>query len=167
MADRNNLPPTYTVRSGRRVDADGNAEYGVQMYYRKPFSTQGRKTWMLDGCSGDFKSIGGLVVAPPSIHPDSGAAYEVLLDLPIVERPEFILSLPVVPTKAKSADGASPDDGLIDTTNRNDDMCSYIGTARNKLALTEMECLALCLRRNDRYTKGPRSRKSRIGANAI
>ncbi len=148
--DRNGLPPTYTVRSGRRT------EYGVQMYYRGKATTQGRKTWMLDGCTGDFKSEGGLVVHPPSIHPDSGEAYELLLDLPLAQRPEFILSLPQVPKEGKSASGEPIEDGLVDG-NRNDDMVSLIGKYRKKLPdFTEPMCLALMLEANEtRYVKGP------------
>jgi hypothetical protein len=150
--DRNGLPPTYTVRSGRRLREDGSPEFGVQMYFRG--SGKSRK-WILDGCSGDFKSIGGLVVAPPSIHPDSGEAYEVLLDLPIADRPDMLLALPTADGKEKSA-GQTSEEGLIETDNRNDDMCSFIGKIRKQVAgLGEPECLVICLHRNERYAKGP------------
>lgn len=147
--DRNGLPATYTVRTGRRP------EFGVQMYFKGAFSTQGRKTWKLDGCTGDFKSLGGLVVHPPSIHPDSGEAYEILCDVPIVPRPEFILSLPTADGKDK-ANGQTNADGLIETEGRNTDMCSFIGKIRKQIdCLGEPECLQICLARNDRYAKGP------------
>lgn len=146
--DRNGLPPTYTVRSGRRP------EFGVQMYYRGHVTTQGRKTWKLDGCNGDFKSDGGLVVHPPSIHPDTGLAYEVLLDLPIANRPDALLTLPTADGKEKSQ---ANDDGLIEC-NRNDDMCSFIGKVRSQIAqLSEAACLDICFNRNDQYAKGPLS----------
>jgi hypothetical protein len=150
--DRNGLPATYSVRSGRRFKEDGSPEFGVQMYYRGSCSC---RTWMLDGCTGDFKSKGGLVVAPPSIHPDGGEAYEVLLDLPLVSCPEFILSLPTADGKEKAA-GQTNGDGLIETENRNDDMCSFIGKIRKRVAdLGEPECGVICLHRNERYAKGP------------
>lgn len=152
--DRNGLPATYSVRSGRRVKEDGSPEFGVQMYYRGHTTTQGRKTWKLDGCSGDFKSDGGLVVHPPSIHPDSGEAYEVLCDLPIVDRPEFILSLPTVENKSSAAQPA--DDGLIECDNRNDDICSFVGKVRKQIAkLSEPACIDICRHRNEQYAKGP------------
>lgn len=145
--DRNGLPPTYTVRSGRRP------EFGVQMYYRGHITTQGRKTWKLDGCSGDFKSDGGLVVHPPSIHPDSGEAYELLLDLPIADRPESLLTLPTLEGKEKS--GQTNGAGLIEC-NRNEDMCSFIGKVRKQIAqLSEAACLDICFHRNEQYAKGP------------
>jgi Bifunctional DNA primase/polymerase, N-terminal len=152
--DRNGLPPTYTVRSGRRIGADGQPEYGVQMYYSDPFSTQGRKNWKLDGCTGDFKSIGGLVVAAGSIHVDSGEVYEVLCDLPIVRRPEFLLALPTAEGKDKST-GQANDAGLIEG-NRNDEMCSFVGKIRKQIAqLNEAACLDICCHRNEQYAKGP------------
>lgn len=152
--DRNGLPPTYTVRSGRRLTADGQPEFGAQMYYSGSFSTQGRKTWKLDGCSGDFKSIGGLVVAPPSIHPDSGERYEVLLDLPVVHRPEMLLGLPLAKEQQPSAPGSSSI-GEIDTDNRNDEMVKFVGIVRHASRISELECLSLCMARNERYKKGP------------
>jgi Bifunctional DNA primase/polymerase, N-terminal/AAA domain len=138
--DRNGLPPTYTVRSGRRP------EFGVQMVYKGPIVSS---RWELDGCSGDIKSIGGLVVAPPSIHPDSGEAYVVLEDLPIALTPDAVKQLKKVTTERTDAGG-------IDTDNRNDEMCSFIGSIRKHTAnMGEPECLVVCLQRNERYTKGP------------
>lgn len=138
--DRNGLPPTYTVRSGRRP------EFGVQMYYRGPIPTS---RWDLDGCSGDVKSIGGLVVAPPSIHPDSGEAYAVLEPLAIAPTPDAVRQLKKVVAERTDAGG-------IDTDNRNQEMCSFIGTIRKHTAdMSEPECLVVCLQRNERYVKGP------------
>ena len=56
--DRNGLPVTYAVRSGRRD------EYGVQSYYRGTLP-DGR--FELDGARGDIKSAGGLVLAAGDI----------------------------------------------------------------------------------------------------
>jgi Bifunctional DNA primase/polymerase, N-terminal/AAA domain len=147
--DRNALPPTYTVHSGRRP------EYGAQMYYRRKggVTTQGRKTFRLDGVTGDFKSQGGLVVHPPSIHPESGAAYQLACDLSLADCPEFILSLPTA--DGEKAKGQTNEAGLLDC-NRNDDMCSFVNKIRKQIAgLSDPECLTLCLIRNDRYAKGP------------
>jgi Bifunctional DNA primase/polymerase, N-terminal/AAA domain len=111
---RNGLPETFTVRSGRRP------EFGVQMYYRGPISTS---RWELDGCSGDIKSIGGLVVASPSVHP-SGERYQVLADLAIVPTPDVVKQLKkVLEQKAQAPDG------LI-TENRNQALVSRIGKFR-------------------------------------
>jgi len=138
--DRNGLPPTYTVRSGRRP------EFGVQMVYQGPTASS---RWELDGCSGDIKSIGGLVVAPPSIHPDSGEAYAVLEPLAIAPTPDAVKQLKKVVAQRTEAGG-------IDTDNRNQEMCSFIGSIRKHTAdMGEPECLVVCLQRNERYAKGP------------
>ena len=138
--DRNGLPPTYTVRSGRRP------EFGVQMVYKGPITST---RWALDGCTGDIKSIGGLVVAPPSIHPDSGEAYAILENLPIAPTPDVVKQLKKVVAERTDAGG-------IDTDNRNNEMCSFIGSIRKHTAnMGEPECLVICLTRNERYTKGP------------
>jgi hypothetical protein len=105
--------------------------------------------WELDGCSGDIKSIGGLVVAPPSIHPDSGEAYAVLEPLAIAPTPDVVKQLKKVVAERTEAGG-------IDTDNRNQEMCSFIGSIRKHTAdMGEPECLVVCLQRNERYTKGP------------
>lgn len=138
--DRNGLPATYAVRSGRRP------EFGVQMYYKGPVASS---RWELDGCSGDIKSIGGLVVAPPSIHPDSGEAYAVLESLAIAPTPDVVKQLKQVVAERTNGGG-------IDTDNRNDEMCSFIGKVRKHTAdMSEPECLVVCLQRNERYAKGP------------
>ena len=144
--DRNGLPPTYTVRSGRRFKEDGSPEFGAQMYYRGPLDSS---KWELDGCSGDIKSLGGFVVAPPSIHPDSGEAYAVLEPLAIAPTPDVVKQLKKVVAQQTDAGG-------IDTDNRNDEMCSFIGKVRKQIAnLNEPTCLDICRHRNEQYTKGP------------
>lgn len=84
--DRNGLPPTYTVHTGRR---DG--EYGVHMYYAGAMDDV--QTWELDGCSGQIKSVGGYVMGAGSIHPDSGEKYEVIDDSPLAPLPSIISNL--------------------------------------------------------------------------
>lgn len=146
--DRNGLPPTYTVRTGRRT------EFGIQMYYSGTIKIQGRKTWRLDGVTGDFRGDGQLVVHPPSIHPESGEEYQVVCDLPIVPKPDMILALPTVEGKERTT-AQTNQEGLI-VGNRNEDLCSFIGIVRKHTSgLDEETCLALCLHRNERYEKGP------------
>jgi hypothetical protein len=69
------IPRTYTVHTGRRTS------YGVQMYFKGTMASSGAKKWMLGGCTGEIKSIGGYVVGAGSIHPDSGECYEVTCEL--------------------------------------------------------------------------------------
>ncbi len=136
---RNGLPQTYCVRSGRRP------EFGVQMYFKGPVPDSKLD---LDGVRGDIKSAGGLVVAPPSIHPDTGEQYVVLVDAPIAPTPEFVKHL-------KKTQDVQTALGGIETDSRNSEMCSHIGKLRKQMVLTEPECLHLCLIRNEQYTKGP------------
>lgn len=137
---RNGLPITYMVRSGRRP------EFGVQLLYRGAIAGM---RFTLDGVSGDIKSVGGLVVAPPSIHPDSGEAYTVISDAPLAPTPEVIRQL-------KQTAATKTEHGGIETESRNAELCSFIGTIRKHThSLDEPTCLALCLERNDQYAKGP------------
>ncbi|MGC2793151.1 MAG: bifunctional DNA primase/polymerase, partial [Candidatus Sulfotelmatobacter sp.] len=74
--DRNNVPATYTVRSGSRP------ELKIHMYFRGAIRDIG--IWELDGCSGQVKSLGGYVLAAGSEalhgekHDKPGAPYEVI-----------------------------------------------------------------------------------------
>jgi len=79
--DRNGLPVTYTVRSGRRD------EYGVQSYYAGGLK-DGK--FLIDGVSGEIKSLGGLVMAAGNIHPGTKEAYYVLVDAPVAPVPAII-----------------------------------------------------------------------------
>ena len=79
---RNNLPVTYTVRTGRRTS------YAVQMYFRGAMECNGK--WELDGCSGEIRSAGGLVMSVGNIHPDTGESYQLLTDAPLAPRPAII-----------------------------------------------------------------------------
>jgi len=79
----NNLPETFTVRTGRR-DA-----FGVQMYYSGAIASSGSAGFKLGNVVGEIKSIGGYVVGVGSVHP-SGELYAVLTDKPIVPLPDHI-----------------------------------------------------------------------------
>ena len=79
--DRNGLPVTYTVRSGRRP------EFGVQSYYAGSLK-DGK--FELDGVTGEIKSLGGLVLAAGCIHPDSKERYYVLENAPLAPVPSII-----------------------------------------------------------------------------
>lgn len=71
---RNSIPETYAVRTGRRFSKEGAPQYGVQLYFAGTMGDVG--TFHLDGCSGQVKSLGGLVMAEGNVHPDTGLAYE-------------------------------------------------------------------------------------------
>jgi hypothetical protein len=82
---RNGVPETYAVRTGRRP------EFGVQMYFAGRMADVG--VFRLDGCSGQVKSQGGYVMAAGSIHPDSGEKYTVICDAPVAPLPDVARNL--------------------------------------------------------------------------
>ncbi len=112
--DRNGLPPTYTVRSGRRP------EFGVQSYYAG--SLKDRK-FELDGVTGEIKSEGGLVLAAGDIHPDTKETYFVLVDAPLAPVPEVIER-----SRYRKPLSEALDSGGIITENRNMTLASIAGS---------------------------------------
>jgi hypothetical protein len=118
---RNNLPVTYTVRTGGRPD------FRVQMYFRGATECNGK--WELDGCSGEIRSMGGLCVAAGSIHPDSGETYQVLVDAPLAPRPA-VIEQAVKQAEAVARVPRAP--GQLITENRNMALTSEIGKFRDR-----------------------------------
>jgi P4 family phage/plasmid primase-like protien len=72
------LPPTLAVRTGRR------SSYGVQYHYSGETNSS---PYEADGVSGEVRSGNLYGMAPGSIHPETGKAYEVIADLPIAPFP--------------------------------------------------------------------------------
>lgn len=77
------LPATLTAESGR---GDGGKHY----YLRRPF---GRLTSRHLPAGVDLKTSRGYVVAPPSIHPDSGQPYRWADESPIADPPAWLADL--------------------------------------------------------------------------
>jgi len=78
------LPETRTHLTGR----------GLPHYiyaYPKNGSRYGNRAFKKMGF--DIRGIGGQVVAPGSIHPDTGRAYTILKDIPMAPAPEWLLEL--------------------------------------------------------------------------
>lgn len=81
------LPDTRTHQTGSRTRhflyqyPDDGKVYGCRSFKR------GKQTIC------DIKGFGGQVVAPGSIHPETGKPYIVLKDIPIVPAPEWLLEL--------------------------------------------------------------------------
>jgi hypothetical protein len=75
------LPPTLTVNTGGEIG-------GLHIYYR-----MGAGPWrpkLVDGV--DLKAHDtGYLVAPPSIHPDTGRRYEWANDLSIADAPDWLI----------------------------------------------------------------------------
>ena len=86
-AENGSLPNTLITVSGR---CDG----GIHRYYRRP---PGKLTAKNLGPGYDIKDHSGYVVAPPSIHPDSGQPY-MAVDAEIAHPPRWLTDLIV--TKA-------------------------------------------------------------------
>ncbi|MBC8392396.1 MAG: bifunctional DNA primase/polymerase, partial [Deltaproteobacteria bacterium] len=78
------LPETRTHQTG-----SGTPHYVYQYPQNgKRYGCRSLKKWGFD-----IRGIGGQVVAPGSIHPDTGKPYTVLKDLPIAPAPQWLLGL--------------------------------------------------------------------------
>jgi len=137
--DRNGLPVTYSVRSGRRD------EYGVQSYY---LGTLPDGRFELDGVKGDIKSAGGLVLAAGDIHPVTGEAYYVLEDAPLAPVPAIVDQ-----SRARQQVSATLEGGDI-TENRNLAMTSILGKMRDA-GLSDELLRDYAIRTNEARMKPP------------
>lgn len=81
------LPATLTAASGR---GDGGRHY----YFTRPFGKLSSKH-LPHGV--DLKTSSGYVVAPPSVHPDTGGRYVWADESPIAPPPAWLADLLVVP----------------------------------------------------------------------
>lgn len=109
---RSGLPETYTVRTGKRREKNGNPVCGLHLYYSGAMS--GSEKFDFAGGSGDIQSNGDYVMAAGSIHPVSGEEYIVLCDIPVAPLPEMIKSLEMktrrhTPKKREHTQGAAMD----------------------------------------------------------
>ncbi len=75
------LPPTLTIRTGRR------SSYGVQFHFLGDGPQGG---FDLNGCHGEVRCLKGnqYGMFAGSIHPDTGCAYEIVVDAPLALWPE-------------------------------------------------------------------------------
>lgn len=137
--DRNGLPVTYAVRSGRRP------EFGVQSYYLGGLK-EGK--FELDGVRGDIKSAGGLVLAAGCIHPDSGETYYVLVDALLAPVPAIVDA-----SRVRKPIPATLDGGDI-TENRNTAMASILGKLR-EAGLSDDLLRDYAIRTNEARMKPP------------
>jgi hypothetical protein len=114
--ERNNLPETLVVQTGR----DGDA--GFHLYFSGARPTT---VFELDGVTGELKGEGGYVVGPGSIHP-SLKKYTIVNDAPIAPFPAEVF-----PAKTKSEKESLPGT-LVPTSQRNGRLTSLAGTLRNQ-----------------------------------
>lgn len=78
------IPRTHIVRSGKRK------ALGVHIYFSP--SMPGCN-FDLGGVTGQIKSVGGYVLAPPSIHPITNDKYELLIKDPPAPLPDWVRAL--------------------------------------------------------------------------
>ncbi|WP_419659687.1 hypothetical protein Dvar_00120 [Desulfosarcina variabilis str. Montpellier] len=76
-------PNTYTVETGSG---------GRHLYFQYPKAgNYGNRACKAQGF--DIRGTGGQVVAPGSIHPDTGKPYRIVKDIPMVPAPQWLLDL--------------------------------------------------------------------------
>ena len=138
--ERNGLPTSYTVRTGRRDD------YGVQTYYSGIRNST--LHWEHDGASGDVKSAGGYVMAAGCIHPDSGEAYEVLTDAPLAPMPDLVRTI-----QGRKLERVVDGEGFISEW-RNDAMIRILGKMR-EAGLTDDLIRDYAIRTNEQRMRPP------------
>jgi hypothetical protein len=143
---RNNLPVTYTVRTGRRTS------YAVQMYFRGAMECNGK--WELDGCSGEIRSAGGLVMSVGNIHPDTGESYQILVDAPLAPRPAIIQqAVQQAKVKRPTAPG-EPLPMLGKGDGRHPLMMTKLGKA-HQAGFSEQEAIGILMALNDERFSDP------------
>lgn len=78
------VPETYTVQTGSGTP---------HCYFKYPQDGEkyGNKSFPKQGF--DIRGIGGQVVAPGSIHPDTGMPYRVVKDIPMAPAPNWLLDI--------------------------------------------------------------------------
>lgn len=75
-------PPTYTIKTAK----------GYHLYYRYPPANGAEYHNVGNKVEGyDIRGLGGQVVGPGSIHPDTGITYEIYRDIPIADPPKWML----------------------------------------------------------------------------
>jgi hypothetical protein len=82
--NRWDLPETYTVRTG-----NGGRHY----YFKYPSDGDDYRCRAKKDLGFDIRANGGVVVAPGSIHPDTGEEYTVEIDKPYNEAPQWLLDM--------------------------------------------------------------------------
>jgi Bifunctional DNA primase/polymerase, N-terminal/AAA domain/Primase C terminal 1 (PriCT-1) len=138
------LPPTFTVRTGRRP------EFGLQFHFEGVLPDMGE--FQLDGCSGQIKSEGGYVMMPGSIHPDTGETYQVWADVPLAPIPDVVRNLRTVKREALNPDGTMQK--VPEGAGRHAALMSFAGTLRNK-GFDRDAILAQLIPANDAMCEAP------------
>ena len=119
-AEIGNIPATLKARSGKK---------GIH-YYFAPDGEPIKRTIKIQGKSLDLLGDGGYVVAPPSVHPETGRAYKWLRERDPVRLPKSIRNLIA---KGRSKKGLSPRlPTIIREGSRDTWLTSAAGTMRRR-----------------------------------
>ena len=116
------LPPTLKARSGKK---------GVHYYYMPDDGEPIRRSIKLQGDALDLLSEGGYVVAPPSIHPETGKAYKWLNEREPIDLPKKIRRML---GESKNRGPAPPLPDVIPEGQRDDLLTSLAGSMRRRNA---------------------------------
>ena len=124
-ADKLNLPATFTVstRPGR-----------FQFWYRQPDGARSKCTAGVLGPQLDTRGDGGYVIAPPSIHHETGKPYRVVKDIPWSLAPIELLE----PRKTPASQQSVTDSDTIPKGRRHQTMLSIAGALRARRLSPEM-----------------------------
>jgi hypothetical protein len=120
-----NLPDTFTVatRPGR-----------FQYWFRHPDSARSKCTASVLAPQLDTRGDGGYVIAPPSIHHETGKPYRVLKNLPWAPAPVELLE----PKKSSASQHPATDGDAIPKGRRHQTMLSIAGALRARRLSPEM-----------------------------
>lgn len=140
MRERN-IPMTFAVRSGSRP------AFKVHLYFQG-CGGESFNGWTDGEYGGDLRATWGHVMAPGSIHPESGEPYTVLWDVPLAPVPDWVRSLKAH-RKERVVDPTAPI-----TEWRNDAMIRILGKMRADGADDEM-IRAFAMRTNETRIQPP------------
>ena len=140
MRERN-IPMTFAVRTGKRP------QYRVQLHFQG-CGGESFNGWTDGDFGGDLRATWGHVMAPGSIHPESGEPYAVLWDVPLAPVPAWVRGLKAH-RKERVLDPAAPI-----TEWRNDAMIRILGKMRADGADDEM-IRSFAIRTNETRVQPP------------
>jgi hypothetical protein len=144
------LPETFTVRSSpgkghyyfRQTDAS------IAMGNRQAADADGKELW-------SARVDARYVVAPGSIHPVTGSAYEVLRDVEIVAAPDWLVAWCDKNGSTETKKVVAIDSVEVVEGNRNNWLTKKLGKARETMGLDFDQLLALGLDLNQKCCKPP------------